>query len=230
MKINFAVMGFLAALALSGAAAQGFKFSQPDETERAKEDARQDAIDAWLSTPCRAQLKNQKILLLIAEQSGNRFSANQQNYGPHFEAINRRLRALGLRTTTPEQLRQQIAQAEIEAYFKGDPDAALAASRKHGARFVLKGVIAAQAGVNRMIPVNEVTVDMSFFLSDTSGRPISQASAQGGSYAGADTRTIAAQLISEQADEVVARLYSEYCRNASVVSGAARGSTGKTQH
>lgn len=228
MKTILAVLGILAALAMPHALAQGFKFSQPDEGDRAKEQARRDAIDDWLSTPCRAQLRNQKILLMIGEQSGDRVFANQQNYGPHFEAINQRLRALGLRTTTPEQLRQQIAQAEIEAYFKGDPDAALAASRKHGARFVLKGLIAARAGMNRMIPVNEVTVDMSFFLSDTSGRPISQASAQGGSYAGADTRTVAAQLINEQADEVVARLYSDYCRNA----GLARegGGKGKTQH
>lgn len=227
MKLERAIVGLVAALALSGAAAQGFSFSRPDEGDREKEQARRDAIDDWLSTPCRAQLRNQKILLLIAEQSGNRFSANQQNYGPHFEAINQRLRALGLRTTTPEQLRQQVAQAEIEAYFKGDPDAALAASRKHGARFVLKGVIAAQAGVNRMIPVNEVTVDMSFFLSDTNGRPISQASAQGGSYAGADTRTVAAQLINEQAEEVVARLYSDYCRNAGLARGAARNNMGR---
>jgi hypothetical protein len=214
MKIRLAILASAAALAVSGALAQGFKFSGEDAGEAAKRQARDAAISEWLSTPCREQLRNKKILLLIGEQSGDRFSARQQNYGPHFEAINQRLRALGLRTTTPEELRRQIAQAEIDAYFKGDPDAALAASRKHGAGFVLKGVIAAHSGVNRVIAVNEVTVDMSFFLSDANGRPISQASAQGGSYAGADTRTVAAQLINEQADEVVARLYGDYCRNA----------------
>ena len=37
--------------------------------------------------------------------------------------------ALGLRTYTPEEIRSQIAQAEIDAYFRNDPDAALSASR-----------------------------------------------------------------------------------------------------
>jgi hypothetical protein len=192
--------------------AQGFKFSQEDEAAVANEQERQQAIDAWLSTPCRDQIKNRKIMLMIGERhSGGRVTANQQNYRPHFEAINRRLRGLGLRTTTPEEVRKQVAQAEIDAYFKGDPDAALAASRKFGAGFVLRGLIEDRATFNRIIQVNEVTVSMSFTLVDAGGRMISDASAQGGSYAGSDTRSMAATLINEQADEVVAKLYGEYC-------------------
>lgn len=209
------LLAVLVALAMAGpAAAQGFKFDQVDESEKAKEQARKERIADQLSTPCRDQLRNKKIMLMIGEESSGRISANQQNYAPHFEAINRRLRSLGLRTTTPEEIRRQVAQAEIDAYFKGDPDAALAASRKFGAAFVLRGLIAARSGVNPIIRVNEVTVDMSFSLADSGGRPISDASAQGGSYAGADTRTIAAKLINEQADEVVAKLYSDYCAQA----------------
>ena len=71
--------------------------------------------------------------------------AQQQNYGPHFQAINSRLRGLGLRTYTPEEIRQQIAQAEIDAYFRNDPDAALAAAKKLGASFVLRGLISSHA-------------------------------------------------------------------------------------
>ena len=76
---------------------------------------------------------------------------------------------------------------------------------------MLRGLITAQAGVNPVIRVNEVTVNLGFSLADTSGRMISDATAQGGSFSGSDIRSAAARLINEQADEVVAKLYSDYC-------------------
>jgi hypothetical protein len=216
MSPVYRLAAILVATSLAAAGhAQGFKFSQEDEADRAQEEARLRGMEEQLSTPCRDQLKSKKIMLIIGEQqSAGRFAANQQNYGKHFEAINKRLRALGLRTTTPEEIRKQIAQAEIDAYFKGDPDGALAASRKFGAAFVLRGLIESHASFNRVIQVNEVTVNMSFSLVDSSGRMISDANAQGGSYAGGDVRSMAATLINEQADEVVATLYSDYCSKA----------------
>lgn len=217
MKI--AIQWGIAVAALFSAAAgypQGFKFSQEDGTAKAKEQARQQTLAERLSTPCRDQLKDKKIMLMIGEQQAGGISANQQNYGPHFQAINQRLRALGLTTYTPEEIRKQIAQAEIDAYFKGNPDAALSASRRLGASFVLRGLITTQSVVNRVIQVNEVTVGMGFSLADANGRTISDAAAQDGSYAGSDIRAIAARLISEQADDVVAKLYSDYCTKAVV--------------
>ena len=42
-------------------------------------------------------------MVVIGERQSNGYvSADQRNYGPHYEAINGRLRALGLRTYTPE--------------------------------------------------------------------------------------------------------------------------------
>lgn len=200
---------------------QGFKFSQEgDGAAKAKEHARQQTITERLSTPCRDQLKNKKIMLMIGEQQAGGISANQQNYGPHFQAINQRLRALGLTTYTPEEIRKQIAQAEIDAYFKGNPDAALSASRRLGANFVLRGLISTQAVVNRIIHVNEVTINMGFLLVDASGHAISDAAAQDGSYAGSDVRAMAAQLISEHADDVVSKLYSDYCSKAAAARPA----------
>jgi hypothetical protein len=192
--------------------AQGFKFSQEDNAAKAKDEARQQAIAERLSTPCVEQLKDKKIMLIIGEQqSGGGILANQDNYGPHFQVINQRLRGLGLKTYTPEEIKKQVAQAEIDAYFKGNPDAALSASRRLGASFVLRGLIAADASVNRIIRVNEVTVNLGFSLADNNGRLISDATAQGGSFSGSDIRSAAARLINEQADEVVAKLYSDYC-------------------
>ena len=58
-----------------------------------------------------------------------RRGASSRTTAPHYQAINERLHALGLRTYTPEEIRRQIAQAEIDAYFTNDPDAALSASQ-----------------------------------------------------------------------------------------------------
>ena len=68
---------------------------------------------------------------------------------------------------------------------------------------------------NAIINVNQVSVNLDFTLSDASGRPVSTAAADGRSYAGSDVSGMALTLIEERADEVVARLYSDYCRKAS---------------
>jgi hypothetical protein len=202
-------------MAASPLCAQGFKFSQPDDAERAENAARQSRIAEQLSTPCRASIKDRKIMVVIGERQSNGYiAAQQQNYGPHFDAINNRLRALGLRTYTPEEIRRQIAQAEIDAYFRNDPDAAMAASKKLGANFVLRGLISAQAGMNPLMAVNQVSVNMDFTLYGGNGRVVADAHASSSSYSGADVQRMALILVNEKADEVVAQLYADYCTNA----------------
>ena len=217
----FATLALFATLAAGPVFAQGFKFSQPDDSERIENEARQNRIAEQLSTPCRANIKDKKIMVVIGEQQSNGYvAAQQQNYGPHFQAINTRLRALGLKTYTPEEIRRQIAQAEIDAYFRNDPDAALAASKKLGASFVLRGLIAAQSGMNPMMRVNQVSVDMDFTLYGSSGRVVADAHANSSSYSGADVQHMALTLVNEKADDVVAQLYSDYCRNAGLTANA----------
>jgi len=225
LRHAFSFLVLSLALAAGPVPAQTFKFSEQEAQDKAADkaeaDARQGRIAADLATPCRADLKGKKIMVIIGEvQSNGYIAAQQQNYGPHFQAINSRLRSLGLRTYTPEEIRAQIAQAEIDAYFRNDPDAALAASKKLGANFVLKGLITAQAAGNLMMPVNQVSVGMSFTLTGANGRMISTADAYSASYAGADVSRMALTLVNENADEVVARLYGDYCRNAGLTAGA----------
>ena len=217
------IVALALALAATQALAQGFSFSTPDDEERAEREAKESRIATQLSTPCRAELKNKKIMVVIGERQSNGYlSADQRNYGPHYEAINGRLRALGLRTYTPEEIRRQIAQAEVDAMMRNDPDAALSASKRLGASFVLRGLISAQASQNLVIAVNQVSVDMAFTLTGSDGRPISTADARSASYAGADVARMALTLVNEQADEVVARLYSDYCTRAGLGAGAKR--------
>jgi len=205
----------LTVVAAGPALAQGFRFSQPDDSAEREAAARDERIAQDLAVPCRADIKNKKIMVVIGERQSNGYiEAHQQNYGAHYQAINKRLQALGLRTYTPEEIRRQIAQAEIDAYFRNDPDAALAASRRLGASFVLRGLISSQAMRNPMMAVNQVSVNMGFTLTGSNGRVISDTDATSSSYAGADVERMALTLVNEKADEVVAKLYADYCRNA----------------
>ena len=222
----FAIVAALVMLVAAPASAQGFKFEQPgaaDAAAKAEEQARQDRVMQELSTPCRAELKGKKIMLIIGEERSNGYIfAQQQNYGPHFQAINGRLRSLGLRTFTPEEIRAQVKQAEIDAYFRNDPDGAMAAAKRLGASFVLRGLISSQATMNPIIAVNQVSVSMGFTLASSNGKIISDVGASAQSYSGANVAQMAATLVHEQADEVVAQLYGDYCRNAGFPPAAPR--------
>jgi hypothetical protein len=202
-------------LCLAGfAGAQGFKFSNQDDSAKAEETQRAAAVQSMLDTPCRDKIKNQKIVVLIGESRNGYVQTKQDGFSPHFDAINSRLRGLGLRTFTQAQIRAQVAQAEIDAYFRNDPDAAISASRRLSAQYSLRGLITSEASRNTIVNVNQVHIRMQFTLTGANGRVISQASADNASYAGQDVTGMALTLINERADEVVAKLYSDYCSSA----------------
>jgi hypothetical protein len=207
----------LAWLCASPAAhAQGFRFSNEDQTEKAAETERRARTQYLLATPCRDKIRNQKIMVLIGEERNGMIFAGQAAYGSHVNAINQRLRSLGLRTYSPEEIRQQIAQAEIDAYFRNDPDAALSASKRLAAQYILRGLIATSASRNPYVNVNQVSIRMDFTLTAANGRTISQVDARNESYAGRDVSGMALTLINERADEVVGQLYSDYCQKAGI--------------
>lgn len=200
----------------SGVQAQGFKFSNPDPDEEGDAEQKQAQVSAMLQAPCRQKIKNQKIMVLIGESRNGAVRASQSAFSTHFDAINARLQALGLKTYTQAQIRQQVAQAEIDAYFKNDPDAAISASKRLAAQYILRGLISTQASRNLVINVNQVNISMNFTLTGANGRMISQTHAENASYAGQDTSGMALTLINERADEVVATLYRDYCQQAGV--------------
>jgi hypothetical protein len=216
---RFWLLGLCLGASLAAHAGQDFKFS----TEEAKEEERQrqeaaanaESVQNLVSVPCRRQLKNRKILLLIAERSTtDQWDADQTRYASMFHIIDSKLKALGLRTYTPEQIRAQIAQAEVDAYFKNDPDAALAASRKLGADYVIKGEISSRSGVNPISRIDEVSVNIELALETAHGRGLSEVETHSDSYSGSDTMRTAAAMVREHADALVARLYNDYCTKA----------------
>jgi hypothetical protein len=212
MRLSSVILLVCCSAAIS-AHAQGFKFSNPPAPDTAQ--AQKDAAISWqLSTPCRDRIKNRKIMVLIGEERNGMVMASQGNFSRHVDAINSRLKSLGLRIYSAEEIRKQIAQEEVDAVFKNDPDRALSAARRLSAQYILRGVIASRASYNTMVNVNQVNVNLDFTLTDAAGLPVSRASASNASYAGNDIGGMALTLIEERADEVVARLYSDYCQNA----------------
>jgi hypothetical protein len=214
------LLTLLAALSVGlSVQAQGFKFSDPDPSEKADKDAqdkRNAQVQEMLAAPCLSRIKNQKIMVVIAENKDGFISANQAVYNTHVSAINDRLQGVGLRTFTPAQIRAQVAQAEINAFFKNDPDAAISASRRLAAQYILRGVITSNTHRNAIVNVNQVSIGMKFTLTGANGRMISQASANNESYAGHDVAGMALTLVEESAEEVVAKLYSDHCKAAGV--------------
>jgi hypothetical protein len=207
----------LAGLALAGAAQaqSGFKFSNDaanEQAEKEREAQKKADVQYMLDTPCRAKIKNQKIMVLIGQEVNGHIVANQSSYGTHAEAINRRLRDLGLKTYTQAEIAAQVKQAVIDAYFKNDADAALSASKRMAAQYILRGLITTRAFRNAMANINQVNISMAFTLTGSNGKTISQANAENASYAGQDVTGMALTLLNEKADEVVAQLYSDYCR------------------
>ena len=211
----FVTVLFACSAVTSAAQTQRFKFSSEDPADKSHA-GQQAKVQAMLATPCRNKIKNQKIMVLIGERGNDRVQASQSAFSPHFDAINSRLQALGLKTYTQSQIRQQVAQAEIDAYFENDPDAAISASKRLAAQYILRGLITTQASRNLAVNVNQVNISMNFTLTSANGRMISQTSAENASYAGHDTSGMALTLINERADELVATLYSDYCRQAGV--------------
>ena len=203
---------FLTAALLAGPGAvradeDDFHFPPPNSAA----DPQPGAAAVVVSDACRSRLKSRRILFLVAEQQGDQWLTAQDQFQPLLQIIDSRLRDLGFMIYTPAQIKASIAQAEIDAYFKNDPDAALAASKKLGADFVLRGAISSRAGVNAVVQVNEVAVSIDMTLSGVDGRTLSQVGAHTDSYSGADTLRTAVALVNEQADRLVAQLAADYC-------------------
>lgn len=210
-----ALVMLLGACAASALAAEPFSFSKDAAKERADAERQASAVAQLVSVPCQQRLKDRKILLLLAERTETGLDASQERYGPHIRVLESRLRALGLRPYTQEQIRAQIAQAEIEAYFRNDPDAAIAASRRLAADLVLRGDILTLASVNPVLGINEVAVSVSLALSDArTGRLLSEVAARSEAFSGTDTLGTALDLVRREADPLVARIYNDLCQNA----------------
>lgn len=205
-----------ALLGATVANAFAFSFSEEEKQQKDADGASRHRVASQLATPCRQAIKDKRIMVVIGQRGAHGMQGDQEAYSPHFQAIDKRLKRLGLNTFTQAEMKARIAQAEIDAYLKNDMEAALNASKKMGSDFILKGVISSKTATNPVLHIPEVYVSMSFTLTGADGRTISEAGGRAESYSGLDTGGMALTLINEQAEGVVAKLYSDYCSAAGV--------------
>ncbi|MGL6077794.1 hypothetical protein [Methyloversatilis discipulorum] len=199
-------------LAIVAPGALAFSFSEDAKKDAAAaEESRAAAHVLSLPPACLDELRRRKIMIVMGERTGEGVTAEQARFSPHFNSINKRLLKHGIRTYSQQEIRAQIAQAEVDAYFRNDPDAALAASKKMGAQLVMRGTIDSRSAINPVLRIPEVYVSIAYVLMTPGGKMISEASAKAESYSGSDTLGMAGTLIEEQADAVVSTLLGGYC-------------------
>lgn len=213
MKIPLLALALLATLTGNAAA---FSFSEEEQNEKAASDAARQRHASLLATPCKQALKDKRIMVVVGQRTAKGMLSDQGSFSAHFQAIDKRLKRLGLNSISQEEMKAKVAQAEIDAYLNNDMEAALNASKKMTSDFILRGVISSRTGYNQMVRLPEVYVSMSFTLTGADGRMISEASGAAESYSNSDVGSMAVTLINEQAEGVVARLYSDYCRKAGI--------------
>ena len=213
MKIPLLALALLATLTGNAAA---FSFSEEEQNEKAASDAARQRHASLLATPCKQALKDKRIMVVVGQRTAKGMLSDQGSFSAHFQAIDKRLKRLGLNSISQEEMKAKVAQAEIDAYLNNDMEAALNASKKMTSDFILRGVISSRTGYNQMVRLPEVYVSMSFTLTGADGRMISEASGAAESYSNSDVGGMAVTLINGQAEGVVARLYSDYCRKAGI--------------
>lgn len=196
--------------------ASGFTFSGYEQ-QQAQEEAAQVAeerrvVGDLLSVDCSSKVKGQRIAVLIGEERTGQGSARRTNDGPLFDEINSRLRGLGLKTCTQQEINAQVADAERTAFLNNDMDAAISAAGRLQARFLLRGLIAVSERRNPILDIDEVFLTLTLTLLDRKGRMISTVSATADSYVANDTLQTALQLTREKADRMLAELYNDHCR------------------
>lgn len=196
-----------------------FSFSAYEQAEQEADQEQQrqraDEIAALLATPCAARLKGATTAFLFTQQQGDALYLRSSTQDEAlYEHINSRLRRLGLKTFSPAQIRQRIADAEVQAFMNNDADAALAAARKFSARFVLRAQLQTQTRRNPVVGIDEVSVLLTFYLSDAGGRALSSVQVTETAFSDAQVEATLLTLTQRQADYAIARLYRDFCQQA----------------
>jgi len=105
----------------------------------------------------------------------------------------------------------EVVQRALEAKLKSI-GLRQAADRK-SADFVVRGKLSGSQGVNPMLGINEVDLTVDFTLLLKNGNAVSSTSVYGSSFAGSNRQQAIRSLWDEKSEEVVGRLFGDYCEN-----------------
>ena len=167
---------------------------------------------AMIEPGCRRRLANRKIAIVFTEvrEDGGRL-IQQKRYAGVFPLVADALRRAGMTVYTQDEINRQIAQEEMRRFLNNEADAALTAFQRLGAAYVLRATIESRAMMNPMIRVKQVSVNVAFALSASSGGVLGQAEMSSASFTGADPLPVVRDIVREQIDGTVADLYASVC-------------------
>ncbi len=86
-------------------------------------------------------------------------------------------------------------------------------ANRTGADFVVRGHITGSQGVNRTLGIDEVDLTADFTLLLKNGNAASSTSVYGSSFSGSNRQQAVRALWDEKGEEVVGRLFGDYCEN-----------------
>ncbi|WP_374448744.1 hypothetical protein [Stella sp.] len=205
------VLVMLAAVgAAAPAAAQGLDLSERGNRPQAAPPPVPAA--ALIDPACRRRLAGRKIAIVFTEirEDGGRL-IQQKRYAGVFPLVADALRRAGMTVYTQEEINRQVAQEEMRRFLNNEADAALTAFQRLGAAYVLRATIESRAIMNPMIRVKQVSVNVAFALSASSGGILGQADMSSASFTGADPLPVVRDIVREQIDGTVADLYASVC-------------------
>ncbi len=169
--------------AQSSSGRQTFSFAAAEQQAERDANARRDESSAALSGACAPARKRAGIRIEVQEQMGRKLASSMaQPMGATATGITDRLRRAGL--TIDQGAKSQ---------------------------YVLRGIVSSNAGTNRLVRVNEVSISAALDLIDASGRLVANFLSREESFAGADLMFAYRDLAQRQADDLAARIYRDFC-------------------
>jgi hypothetical protein len=178
----------------------GFSFSREEEKDRTTRFAKDDAIRARLQAPCPEALRQRPIVIDITEESRADGLVATDRSSRFAQLVNQNLQQAGLTTSL--------------ASSQGQPGRLLAraarASHAQG-HYSVQGVVLSQQGANRVVRLNETSVNAELALRDPAGRIITMVEVSGERFAGQNTSAATWALTKEQANDASSQLYTAFC-------------------
>lgn len=206
-----------------------FSFSESEEQEARESRASTSSI---ADLNCPTSFRSKKIGTMIGEQHrderyrhrfygyftqsddpnwDNRFGSNRSVYGSLVDDLNMGFQQLGLKTFTADQINEQIASEEQQAFLNNDMEAAITAAERLQADFILKGVISTLTQKNTVVKVDELFVTIKLSLLDNSGHRLATATVKETVFSDADIPATIQQIIADQSETIIYQLFNRHC-------------------
>jgi uncharacterized caspase-like protein len=182
----------------------GFSFSREEEKDRTTRFAKDDEIRARLQAPCPEALRQRPIIIDITEESRADGLIATDRSSRFAQLVNQNLQQAGLTTSLADSQRQPAGQA-------GRLLARAARASHPQGHYSIQGVVLSQQGANRVVRLNEASMNAELALRDPSGRIITMVEVAGERFAGQNTSAAAWALTKEQANDASSQLYTAFC-------------------